>query len=146
MQRQFGLFCRSFVTGAIAFSVFVPSAFAAPSFEHQQSFSAPIIVARGFPGGNTAAMTELDLTTTQQAEIQAIQADMFSQMSQILTAEQMQTLKDSQASGDTSDVRRIMMGLNRGDRSSVMNIMRSAQSAVMDVLTDEQREQLENNR
>ena len=146
MQRQLGLFCRSFIAGTVALSVFAPSSFAVPSSEYEQSFSTPVIVARGFSSNNAEAMAELELTAAQKAEIAAIQENVISQMSEILTAEQMQSFKDSRASGDTSDVRRIMMSLSRSDRSSVKDIISSAEAAVMDVLTEEQQEKLENYR
>jgi len=105
-----------------------------------------LAMSKGGPGSGMSAVGELDLSVSQQAKVEAIQVNLIDQISEILTAEQVQTFMDSQNSGDRSSMRSMMMNLDRDKRSSVMNIMRTAQSDVMDVLTPEQRAQIEDSR
>ncbi|MEL6468255.1 MAG: Spy/CpxP family protein refolding chaperone [Cyanobacteria bacterium J06623_4] len=96
------------------------------------------------PGSMMAELEKLDLTTAQQDEIEAIKADMTVQLAEVLTPSQMEAFQRRQAEG--GDMRSLMMSLDRGQRSSVMTIMRAAQSNLMDVLTPEQRAQIEGGR
>ena len=89
---------------------------------------------------------ELDLSEEQQTEIDSIQAAMTDGLSEILTDEQMEELTTAQVNGD--DMRTVMrgLGLTSSQRSSVMSLMRDTQNQVMDVLTPEQRAQIEEER
>ena len=111
-----------------------------PSIKAHSEISA---MAKGGPGGNLSAIEELDLTPDQQAELEVIQVGIIEQMSEVLTPEQIQVFADSQNGGDRSNMRSMMMSLDRRQRSSVMSIMRSAQADMMDVLTPEQRTRIE---
>mgnify|MGYP001793747969 FL=1 len=93
-----------------------------------------------------SAIEELDLSEEQQTEINSIQAAMTDELSEILTDEQMEELATAQANGD--NMRTVMrgLGLTSSQRSSVMSLMRDTQSQVMDVLTPEQRAQIEEER
>ena len=93
-----------------------------------------------------SAIEELDLSEEQQTEIDSIQAAMTDGLSEILTDEQMEELATAQTNGD--DMRTVMrgLGLTSSQRSSVMSLMRDTQSQVMDVLTPEQRAQIEEER
>lgn len=93
-----------------------------------------------------SAIEELDLSEEQQIEIDSIQAAMTDGLSEILTDQQMEELTIAQANGD--DMRTVMrgLGLTSSQRSSVMSLMRDTQSQVMDVLTPEQRAQIEEER
>ncbi|MGD1952874.1 MAG: Spy/CpxP family protein refolding chaperone [Leptolyngbyaceae cyanobacterium] len=86
---------------------------------------------------------ELDLSEDQQLEIEAIQTSMNNELSEVLNDDQMEQLTTAQAEGDS--MRSVMrsLGLTSSQRSSVMSLMRDTQSQVMDVLTPEQRAQLE---
>ena len=90
-----------------------------------------------------SAIEELDLSETQQTEIDSIQANMVDELADILTDDQMDRFTTAQANGD--DMRRVMrgLGLTSSQRSSVMSLMRDTQSQIMDVLTPEQRAELE---
>lgn len=90
-----------------------------------------------------SAIEELDLSEEQQTEIDSIQAAMTDGLAEILTDEQMEELTTAQANGD--DMRTVMrgLGLTSSQRSSVMSLMRDTQGQVMDVLTPEQRAQIE---
>ena len=90
-----------------------------------------------------SAVEELDLSEDQQLEIETIQTSMTNELSEILTDSQMERLTTAQAEGD--NMRSVMrsLGLTSSQRSSVMSLMRDTQSQVMDVLTPEQRAQLE---
>lgn len=90
-----------------------------------------------------SAVEELDLSEDQQLEIEAIQTSMTNELSEILTDTQMERLTAAQAEGDS--MRSVMrsLGLTSSQRSSVMSLMRDAQNQVMDVLTPEQRAQIE---
>ncbi|MEL6605968.1 MAG: Spy/CpxP family protein refolding chaperone [Cyanobacteria bacterium J06614_10] len=96
------------------------------------------------PGSMLAELEKLDLTVAQQDEIEAIKADMTVQLAEVLTPSQMEAFQQRQSEG--GDMRSLMMSLDRGQRSSVMTIMRAAQSNLMDVLTPEQRAQVEGDR
>ncbi|MEL6260843.1 MAG: Spy/CpxP family protein refolding chaperone [Cyanobacteria bacterium J06626_6] len=96
------------------------------------------------PGSALAEIENMDLTTAQQDEIEAIKADMTVQMADVLTPAQMEAFQQRQAEG--GDMRSMMMSLDQGQRSSVMGIMRTAQADLMDVLTPEQRAQIEGGR
>ena len=89
------------------------------------------------------AVEELDLSEDQQLEIEAIQTSMTNELSEILTDSQMEQLTAAQAEG--GDMRSVMrsLGLTSSQRSSVMSLMRDTQNQVMDVLTPEQRAQIE---
>ena len=90
-----------------------------------------------------SAVEELDLSEDQQLEIEAIQTSMTNELSEILTDDQMEQLTAAQAEGDS--MRGVMrsLGLTSSQRSSVMSLMRDTQNQVMDVLTPEQRAQIE---
>ena len=135
----------SVATSAVA----QPSTFLNPSELSELSVKSPSgipVMVKGRPGNSMSAIEELELSDAQRGELAAIQSDVIEQMSEILTLEQMQALATSQRSGDRGEMRRFMMSLDREDRSSVMSIMRTAQSEMMDVLTPEQRTQIEGSR
>ena len=90
-----------------------------------------------------SAVEELDLSEDQQTEIESIQSNMVEELSGILTESQMSQFTTAQANGD--DMRSVMrgLGLTSSQRSSVMSLMRDTQSQIMDVLTPEQRAELE---
>jgi len=93
------------------------------------------------PGSALSKIEELDLTAEQKAEMEAIQANVAEQMSEVLTPEQMQALTEAQTDG--GNMRSIIVELDRSQRSDFMTIMRAAQSDMMDILTLEQRIQIE---
>ena len=88
-------------------------------------------------------LEKIDLSEAQQIEIDDIQADMANQLSEILTDEQME--KFTAARANNSNMRNVMrsLGLTSSQRSSVRSLMEDTQSQIMDVLTAEQRAELE---
>lgn len=86
---------------------------------------------------------KLDLTAVQQEEIDAIKAGVSEQMAEILTPEQLQTFQAAQANGDDMRSTVMSLGINRSQRSAVMNVMRAAREDINAVLTPEQRAQIE---
>lgn len=90
-----------------------------------------------------SAVEELDLSEEQQTEIEGIRSEMTDELSEILTDTQMEQFTSAQANGD--DMRSVMMGLGltSSQRSSVISLMRDTQGQIMDVLTPEQRAELE---
>ena len=102
-----------------------------------------LVSAKGMSKDALSAIEELDLSEDQQTEIEGIQSTMVEELSEILTESQMSRFTTAQANGD--DMRSVMrgLGLTSSQRSSVMSLMRDTQSQVMDVLTPEQRAELE---
>ncbi|MEL6489852.1 MAG: Spy/CpxP family protein refolding chaperone [Cyanobacteria bacterium J06634_6] len=145
MKRQFGLLLSSaaFVIATTAVAAAQVTRSSHPFVKAHSEVSA---MAKGGPGGNFSAFEELDLTDEQAVEMEAIQAGIVEQMSEVLTPEQIEALAEAHNGGDRGSMRSMMMGLDRSQRSSVMGIMRSAQSDMMDVLTAEQRAQIEGSR
>lgn len=86
---------------------------------------------------------ELDLTEAQAEEIEAIQADMIVELESILSADQLETFTAARANGD--DMRSVLrgLGLSSSQRSELMSVSRETESQIMDVLTPDQRAQLE---
>ena len=87
-------------------------------------------------------LEELDLSTEQSDAIDAIRANMMTQIEGMLTPAQLDAFRQGRKEG--SDMRSIMrgLGLNANQRSEIISLFRTTQAQIMSVLTPEQRNQI----
>ncbi len=145
MQYRFNRFFFSafalMIGGQVAFASTACASPMATTESSKAVASQPSATAKG--STFTSQLEDLDLTEAQAEEIEAIQANTQAELSEILSAQQLETLATAQANGD--DMRSVVrgLGLNSSQRSAFISVMRDMQSQISDVLTPEQQAQLE---
>ena len=141
MKRQMSLLLSS-VVGAMTLT---PIAIAQvhPLIAVEKSSQGRQPMAKGSGGSIWSQVENLDLTAAQQAEIDAIQAELTEQMAEILTPEQMETFAAAQANGNDMSSSMMSLDITRSQTSGLMSAMSTARDNIMDVLTPEQQAQID---
>lgn len=85
---------------------------------------------------------ELNLTESQKAQLQNIKQETRSQMAEILSQEQQETLQNAIASGQSRREAMMSLNLSRNQMFKVRSFMQSEREKIKNVLTEEQRERL----
>lgn len=144
MKRQLILLISG-VMGALSFST-VAIANSSPQASINKAHQPQLLSTKGRSGPALSAVSELNLTANQEVEIEAIRAGVYDQMAEILDPDQLETLQTAMSNGD--NMRSVVMGLglSRSEMSSLRNIVGSVEDDIMEVLTPEQRSQLEGDR
>ncbi len=88
------------------------------------------------------ALSNLNLTSEQQAQLQQIGRETRSQMQTILTPAQRETFQSAIASGKSVQQAVRSIDFSPSQRSKVRSIMQSHRQKVQNILTEEQRQQL----
>ncbi|MEO1133805.1 MAG: Spy/CpxP family protein refolding chaperone [Cyanobacteria bacterium J06639_1] len=88
-------------------------------------------------------LEELNLTATQQEQVDAIRAEHREQMASILTDEQRAQLQTARESGQRRRGALQSLDLSEDQKGELKSLRESTRDRVSAVLTDDQREQLE---
>jgi Spy/CpxP family protein refolding chaperone len=93
---------------------------------------------------NATGVSDLNLTSKQQARLQAVQNITRRKTMEILTSEQQRRLMVSMQSRKNPQETMASLDLSRDQRRQIMQLMKDQQDAIADILTPEQLQTLRN--
>jgi Spy/CpxP family protein refolding chaperone len=129
----------------IAFAKVLPAQASTVTLSHKVDISTLDMTKNG-RASLFSTLDSLNLSASQERQVEALRSDMYSQLSSILTSSQLQTFTNAMNSGDAPRSTLRSLGLNRSQMSSLRGVMTSFQNDLRAILTPDQRAQLEGSR